>query len=183
MTTRIKIPAMILALCCGWMSSAFAQQEAPKEAPEAPKEVTCFESRKGASEVVQRDLKPGQPNVKCSPKTGAVLWWSDALDGTVPMGDMPEVAKAHSDKAFVKPRSEKLALMPLCGTACHNGVGPKANPPKLPTSKKPTPCRPWPPWCLTCKTCSTAAPHLVPGLPPHHPAQQAGGQLWRPGQL
>jgi hypothetical protein len=139
MTTRIKIPAMILALCCGWMSSAFAQQEAPKEAPEAPKEVTCFESRKGASEVVQRDLKPGQPNVKCSPKTGAVLWWSDALDGTVPMGDMPEVAKAHSDKAFVKPRSEKLALMPLCGTACHNGVGPKANPPKLPTSKKPTP--------------------------------------------
>ncbi|MBK6648980.1 MAG: hypothetical protein IPG42_04260 [Betaproteobacteria bacterium] len=107
MTTRIKIPAMILALCCGWMSSAFAQQEAPKEAPEAPKEVTCFESRKGASEVVQRDLKPGLPNVKCSPKTGAVLWWSDALDGTVPMGDMPEVAKAHSDKAFVKPRSEK----------------------------------------------------------------------------
>ena len=90
----------------------------------AAEEVTCFESRKGASEVVKRDIKPGLPNVKCSPKTGAVLWWGDPYDGTVPMGEMPLLDKIPPGHAVVKPRSEKLALMPMCGTACHNGVGP-----------------------------------------------------------
>jgi hypothetical protein len=28
----------------------------------------------------------------------------------------------------VKPRSEKLNLMPLCGVSCHNGVGPQFTP-------------------------------------------------------
>ena len=128
---KITFSAMILALCCGLISAAVAQ---PAPAPEA----TCFESRKGASEVVKRDLQPGWPNVKCSPVTGAVLWWGDPFDGTVPMGDMPLLEKIPPGHAVVKPRSEKLALMPLCGVACHNGVGPKFNPPKLPTSKRRT---------------------------------------------
>jgi hypothetical protein len=129
---KMTFSAMAMAFVCSLASSAFAQA-----APEA--ETTCFESRKGASEVVKRDLQPGWPNVKCSPKTGAVLWWGDPFDGTVPMGNMPLLEKIPPGHAVVKPRSEKLALMPMCGVACHNGVGPKFNPPKLPTSKKPTP--------------------------------------------
>jgi hypothetical protein len=79
----------------GWSSPAWPPAPAfGASAPAQPApEVTCFESRKGASEVVKRDLKPGVPNVKCSPKTGAVLWWSDPFDGTVPMGDMPLLEK------------------------------------------------------------------------------------------
>ena len=132
MMKKLTFSAMLLALCWGLISSAFAQ---PTPAPET----TCFESRKGASEVVKRDLQPGWPNVKCSPKTGAVLWWGDPFDGTVPMGDTPLLEHIPPGKAVVKPRSEKLALMPLCGVACHNGVGPTFIPPKLPTSKKPSP--------------------------------------------
>ena len=84
----------------------------------------CFESRKGASEVTKRDIKPGWPNVKCSPKTGAALWYGDPYDGTVPMGKMPQLETLPEGQAVVKPRSEKLALLAMCGTACHNGVGP-----------------------------------------------------------
>jgi hypothetical protein len=88
-----------LALCCGALVSVVAQN-APKPdaasapaaaaapAPEAaasapaaaepPPDVVCFESRKGgATDVTQRELKPGLPNVKCSPKTGAALWYGD----------------------------------------------------------------------------------------------------------
>jgi len=115
---------MILAFCCGIISFAFSAEE-----------VTCFESRKGASEVIKRDLKPGLPNVKCSPKTGAVLWWGDPFDGTVPLGDMPLMGNILPGKAVVKPRSEKLVLLPMCGTVCHNGV----TPPTLPIDKKPKP--------------------------------------------
>ncbi len=136
----------ILALCFGLLSSAQAQTapaapaaSAASAAPAEPAaEITCFESRKGASEVVKRDLKPGHPNVKCSTRTGAVLWWGDPFDGTVPMGEMPLMEK-YAGKAVVKPRSDKLPLLAMCGTACHNGVGPKFVPPTLPTTRKPVP--------------------------------------------
>ena len=59
----------------------------PRRRPKEP--LVCFESRKGASEVTQREIKPGWPNVKCSPTTGAALWYGDPFDGTVPMGKMP----------------------------------------------------------------------------------------------
>mgnify|MGYP001363762967 FL=1 len=113
-----------------------AQAAAPAEAAKEPP--VCFESRKGASEVTQKEVKPGLPNVKCSPTTGAALWYGDPYDGTVPMGKMPQM-DIPADKALVKPRSEKLALMPMCGTSCHNGVGPQFNPPTLPKDKKPKP--------------------------------------------
>lgn len=96
-------------------------------------DVVCFESRKGASEVTQRKINEQLPNVKCSPKTGGVLWWGDPYDGTVPMGRQPVDADYSKGKALVKPRSDKLALMPLCGVACHNGV----IPPTFPKDKNP----------------------------------------------
>jgi len=120
--------ATILVFCCGLISAAFAGED-----------VTCFESRKGASEVTKRDLQPGLPNVKCSPKTGAVLWWSDPFDGTVPLGDTPHMDKIPHGNAVVKPRSEQLTILPMCGTACHNGVGSTFVPPSLPKDKKPMP--------------------------------------------
>ena len=90
-------------------------------------EVVCFESRKGASEVTKKDISEGWPNVKCSPKTGAVLWWGDPFDGTQPMGEMPIEADYLKGEAVVKPRTGKLALYAICGVACHNGTFPVKN--------------------------------------------------------
>ncbi|MBK7613154.1 MAG: hypothetical protein IPJ08_01485 [Burkholderiales bacterium] len=151
---RIAIPALVLALCGGVLMSVLAQ-DAPKSsvvaaaaAPaaaasaEPAPDVVCFESRKGgATDVIQREIRPGWPNVKCSPTTGAVLWYGDPYDGTVPMGKMPQLEALPEGKAVVKPRTAKLNLAPMCGTACHNGVGPKFTPPTLPKDKraKPTP--------------------------------------------
>ena len=118
---------MLIALSCGLSMTVFAQDAAKKEE-------VCFESRKGATEVTKRDIKPGWPNVKCSPTTGAALWYGDPYDGTVPMGKVPGLEKMEG-KAFVKPRSEKLNTLPICGVACHNGT----IPPGYPTSKKPYP--------------------------------------------
>ena len=91
--------------------------------------VTCYESRKGASELTQRMLKEDLPNVKCSAKTGAVLWWGDPYDNTVPMGKMPfaDADYAHGE-ALVKPRSNKLGMLPLCGNTCHEGTVPSGEP-------------------------------------------------------
>jgi len=140
---KLAFPTMILAFCCGMMTSALAQDSkaAAAQAPAAqpPQDTVCFESRKGASEVTKRDIKPGWPNVKCSPKTGAALWYGDPYDGTVPMGKMPGLEKIPEGHAVIKPRSEKLALMPMCGVSCHNGVGPQFTPPTLPKGRKPAP--------------------------------------------
>ena len=98
--------------------------------------MVCFESRKGgATDVTQRDIKPGWPNVKCSPTTGAVLWYGDPYDGTVPMGAMPQMEKTPEAKAVVRPRSAKLTFITQCGTACHNGTYPKG----FPASKRAVP--------------------------------------------
>ena len=99
------------------------------------KEEACFESRKGASEVTTLEIAPGLPNVKCSPVTGAALWYGDPYHGTKPMGAMPQMENLPEDAAVIKPRSEKLILLAQCGTACHNGV----YPPGFPTSKAPVP--------------------------------------------
>ncbi len=96
------------------------------------KEVVCFESRKGSSEVTQRKIGEDLLNVKCSPTTGAVLWWGDPFDGTVPMGVMPIDADYTHGEAVVKPRSKKMTLLSICGVACHNGTYPP-----LPKNKKP----------------------------------------------
>jgi uncharacterized CHY-type Zn-finger protein len=86
-----------------------------KEAP-----TDCFESREGYSNVAPTEVKPGLPNVKCSNKTGGVLWWGDPFDGTEPMGDMPVEADYTHEEAVVKPRTSQLKYYAPC-TACHNG--------------------------------------------------------------
>lgn len=128
MKTGLVFKTLILAFCCGMAVSVLAQSANKKEE-------VCFESRKGASEVTKREVKPGLTNVKCSPTTGAVLWYDNPFDGTVPMGKMPLLEKIPAGNAVVKPRIEMLTLYAQCGTACHNGKFPKG----LPTSKKPTP--------------------------------------------
>ena len=126
--TKLSIRALLLALCCGVASPVLAQDAAKKDE-------VCFESRKGATEVTKREIKPGLPNVKCSPKTGAALWYGDPYDGTVPMAKMPGMEHIADGKAVIKPRSEKLNYLAMCGTACHNGVVP----PGYPKSKHPIP--------------------------------------------
>ncbi len=87
-------------------------------------EEVCFESRKGSSEVVRRDIAPGLPNVKCSPRTGGVLWWGDPFDGTIPMGDMPVEADYSHAEAVVRPREKQIdrnKLLSICTVACHDG--------------------------------------------------------------
>lgn len=88
----------------------------------------CFESRKDASEVAPHEMQDGVPSVKCSPTTGAVLWWGDPYDGTVAMGEMSTPGDYSKGQAVVKPRENKLSLLPVCGVACHNGSFPP--PPK-----------------------------------------------------
>lgn len=134
---KILIPAAALALSGLFLLTVGAQDKpaagqatapAPAAAASAPAEVVCFESRKGATEVTQKDVRPGWPNVKCSPVTGAALWYGDPYDGTVPMGKMPGLEAIPDGQAVIKPRSEKLALLGQCGTACHNGTFPKGFP-------------------------------------------------------
>ena len=147
--SRIPIPAVLLALAAGALLSVVAQ-DAPKpgaapaaaaaaappaSAPAEAKEVVCFESRKVGTDVTQKEIKPGLPNVKCSPTTGAVLWYGDPYDGTVPMGKMPQMDNLPEGKAVVKPRTAALTFYAQCGTACHNGVIPKG----FPTTKHPVP--------------------------------------------
>ncbi len=90
----------------------------------ASPDTVCFESREGRSEVVQREIKPGLPNVKCSDRTGGVLWWGDPFDGTIPMGEMPIDANYSHSEAVVKPREEQIdknKILSICTTACHDG--------------------------------------------------------------
>ncbi|MBL8534989.1 MAG: hypothetical protein JNL33_14145 [Betaproteobacteria bacterium] len=134
---RIAVSAAVLTLLGALLISVVAQDKPAGEAsaPAAadapanpPAEVVCFESRKGASEVTQKEIRPGWPNVKCSPTTGAALWYGDPFDGAVPMGKMPGLERVAEGQAVVKPRSEKLMFYSQCGTACHNGVMPKGFP-------------------------------------------------------
>jgi len=105
---------LALALLCLAASSVLAEDE------------TCFESRKGASEVTPHNIHDGLPSEKCSPKTGAVLWWGDPYDDTIDMGNVPE-GYSHG-QVVVRPREDKLDLMAMCGVDCHEGTFPP--PPK-----------------------------------------------------
>ena len=121
--TRSHVGIMVLVLLCIEMSSASAQLST---------ESICHESRQSASKVVQRMIRDGLPNVKCSAKTGAVLWWGDPYDNTIAIGDMPIRGDYSTGLAVVKPREERLPLMPVCGKGCHNGSFPP-----LPKDKNP----------------------------------------------
>ena len=113
---RYAFGSMVLALSCLAATPVFAEDK------------PCFESRKDASELTPHKIRDGLPSVKCSPKTGAVLWWGDPFDDTVGMGEMPAAGDHSGGMAVVKPREDKLSLMAVCGVACHNGTFPP--PPK-----------------------------------------------------
>ncbi len=147
---RIVWPAAILALSGAFLLTVLAQDKpasaaasgaadaaaAPTAAAaSAPAEVVCFESRKGATELTQREIQPGLPNVKCSPTTGAALWYGDPYDGTVPMPKTAGLEKIADGQAVIRPRSTKLTFLAQCGTACHNGTYPKG----FPKDKHPVP--------------------------------------------
>jgi len=121
MNRWLVLRTMVLAFCAGAATCAPAQDSIRKEE-------TCFESRKGATEIIKRDIRPGLPNVRCSTTTGAVLWYGDPFDGTVPMARMPLLDKMAEGQAVVRPRSDKLNFLAQCGTVCHNGVMPKGFP-------------------------------------------------------
>jgi len=113
---RYALTALAVALFWLAASSVFADDK------------PCFESRKDASELTPRKLGDGMPSAKCSPKTGAVLWWGDPFDDTINMGEMPAPGEYPGAQAVVRPREDKLGLIPVCGVACHNGSVPP--PPK-----------------------------------------------------
>jgi len=124
-----------LALCsflAGGLSTcnlAYAAEEQAK-AQNAPTVTDCFESRIGYSSVTRvenADPEHGYPNVKCSQTTNAVLWYGDPFDGTIPMGEMPEIddsTRGDFANAVVKPRQPQLKYFNMgpngCET-CHDG--------------------------------------------------------------
>ena len=66
--------------------------------------------------------------MKCSPATGATLWYGDPYDGTAPMAKMALLENLPEGQAVVRPRADKLNLLASCATACHNGIVPKGFP-------------------------------------------------------
>jgi hypothetical protein len=109
---------------------AHSAEEKPAETQSAQPVTECFESRAGFSSVTRVenvDPKYGYPNVKCSQTTGAVLWWGDPFDGTIPMGEMPSIndtTRGDFANAVVKPREPQLMYFNMgpngCKT-CHDG--------------------------------------------------------------
>jgi hypothetical protein len=157
---KLASVSLILALCGGRSTAvsagtkAQAAAQATKGSRRRKAPVECFESRKGASEVTQRDLKPGWPNVKCSPKTGAALWYGDPYDGTVPMGKMPGL-----DKIPKGMRWSSRAPGSWPDAAVRHGL-PQRRRSQVqadPKDKKPVPIPTMEAWCPTPRICSTAA--------------------------
>jgi len=120
----------LLAVEFGAQGDANADEKNQVGAQSTQPVTDCFESRTGYSNVTRVENaipEYGYPNVKCSKKTGAVLWWGDPFAGTIPMGDMPEITdETHGDfaNAVVKPRTPQLMyynMGPKACETCHDG--------------------------------------------------------------
>jgi len=114
---RISVPAIWLCLLAMTVATP-ALAEGNKTNNE------CFESRAVMTQVQKSEIKPGLPNVKCSPTTSGVLWWGDPFAGTIPMGDMQVEADYSHEEAVVKPREPQIdrnKLLTICSMACHDG--------------------------------------------------------------
>ena len=109
---KVAIYTVALALSGGALYAAVAMEKRltrrlrRKRRRRRQEPLVCFESRKGSSEITQREITPGWPNVKCSPTTGAALWYGDPFDGTVPMGKMPGLENSLPER----PRAGETAL-------------------------------------------------------------------------
>jgi uncharacterized CHY-type Zn-finger protein len=120
-----------------------AVQEAPADAAPATSAagVECFESIKGATELSKKNNvvpKYGYPNVKCSPTTGAVLWYGDPYTGTQPIGEMPTYGdKTDGDfaQAVIRPRAEHLKTIIQTNMQC-SVCHPSADPATLPNDPR-----------------------------------------------
>ena len=114
---RISVPAIWLCLLAITVAT-------PVLAEGNKNNNECFESRAVMTQVQKSEIKPGLPNVKCSPTTGGVLWWGDPFAGTIPMGDMQVEADYSHEEAVVKPREPQIdrnKLLTICSMACHDG--------------------------------------------------------------
>lgn len=126
----------------GFMSGEAAAEDKPEAAPtqEVPAQdksgaasVECYESIKGSTNLVKvenANQKFGYPNVKCSPTTGAVLWYGDPYTDTVPMGEMPRFGdQTDSDfaQAVIRPRAKNFKTTMQC-SGCHPGADQAAPP-------------------------------------------------------
>ncbi len=140
MPTAIVIALALFAFVAGGLAlvggldTQKAKTSAPEEQAKAKdtQPVTdCFESRERYTAVARtEDAVPqyGYPNIKCSTNTRGVLWYGDPFDGTIPMGEMPEVTDStHGDfaNAVVRPREPLLTYFnmgPDGCASCHNGT-------------------------------------------------------------
>jgi uncharacterized CHY-type Zn-finger protein len=101
----------------------------------------CYESMKGATELSREDNavpQYGYPNVKCSPTTGAVLWYGDPYSDTEPMGEMPHFNdRTDGDfaQAVIRPRVKKLKTLIQTSMQC-SGCHPGADPATLPNDPR-----------------------------------------------
>ena len=124
-------------------SKPSAEEEQAKAEVAAPPVTDCFESREKYTVVNRTENAVSQydyPNIKCSNTTKGVLWYGDPFDGTIPLGEMPEITdetKGDFTNAVVKPREPRLAYYNMssdgCAT-CHNGTTvpfPKDKKPRL----------------------------------------------------
>jgi hypothetical protein len=140
----LKIAA--LALCIFLLAingMSFAATEGQTETQSEKPVTDCYESRDTYTTVTRiENAVPqyGLPNIKCSKTTGAVLWYGDPFDATIPMGEMPELKDSDTThgnfvNAVVKPREPHLMYFNMgpdgCKT-CHDG---KTVP--FPKNKKP----------------------------------------------
>jgi uncharacterized CHY-type Zn-finger protein len=106
------------------MSGEAVAEEGKSEAAPSKAPDECYESIKGATNLVRVDNanpKFGYPNVKCSPTTGAVLWYGDPYTDTVPMGQMPQFGdKTDGDfaQAVIRPRTKSFKTTMQC-SGCH----------------------------------------------------------------
>ena len=129
---KIVVSAMfgLFVGCLGIYTITDSSAEEQAKA-ESDKPVTeCFESREGYTTVNRTENavpKYGYPNIKCSKRTSGVLWYGDPFDGTIPMGDMPEITdntRGNYKNAVVKPREPHLTYFNMgpkgCKT-CHDG--------------------------------------------------------------
>lgn len=139
MPTAIVIALALFAVVAGGLAlvggldtqkAKPSAEEEQAKAKDAQPVTDCFESRERYTAVVRNEntvSQYGYPNIKCSPKTSGVLWYGDPFDGTIPIGEMPEIAdETHGDftNAVVKPREPYLTYFNMgadgCAT-CHNG--------------------------------------------------------------
>jgi hypothetical protein len=120
-----------------------AAEEQAKAAVGAQPMTDCFESRVKYTAVSRiENVVPeySYPNIKCSNTTTGVLWYGDPFDGTIPIGEMPEITdetQGDFTNAVVKPREPRLTYYNMgpdgCAT-CHNGATvpfPKDKKPRL----------------------------------------------------